>query len=367
MGHIPWASDIVVQPLCIGESFCEADPVGLPKLPNLSISLVPGRNLSVDQAALWRQLQEANPQLDSPCFAPEFTQAVAAVRQDVEVALLRRDGEVVAFFPFQRKGASRAVPVGGIISDYQGLICCRDFTCNPRQLLKACNLVSWKFDRLLCAQQIFAAYYKKCALSARIDLSQGYCNYVAQRRAAGTHQVKQCEYMMRRLARDLGPLRFVPHCSDPKLLAQVLAWKSEQYRRTGWSDLFATHWGRGLVERIHLTQTPGFAGVLSLLYAGRRLVAGHLGMRSHTVWHYWFPAYDRRFGRYSPGLILLLKMAQFAQQFGLGCIDIGTGLTLYKKRLMNASVSVAEGDLEQPSCRGLLRLVRRRLKAALRI
>jgi CelD/BcsL family acetyltransferase involved in cellulose biosynthesis len=355
-----------VQPLCISEDLCKTAKAGLSGPETLVIRVVPARALNLEQLASWRALQEANPDLDNPCFTPEFTEAVAGVREDVEVALLQRGEEIQAVFPFQRRPGLRAVPVGGIISDYQGLICRPGFTCNPRQLLKACNLASWKFDRLLCSQQCFVPYYKQCTLSARVDVSAGYGAYVAQRRAAGTHQVKQCEYMMRRMERELGPLRFVPHSSDSGLLRRVLAWKSEQYRRTGWSDLFATGWARTLVERIHETQTAGFGGMLSLLFAGRQLVAGHFGMRSKTVWHYWFPAYDRRFARYSPGLILLLKMAQFAEDFGLHCIDIGTGLTLYKRRLMNASVSVAEGIVETPSCRGLLRLVRRRLRAMLK-
>src|SRR5262249_2704366 len=111
--------------------------------------------------------------------------------------------------------------------------------------------------------------------------------------------------------------------SSGSWLAQVLAWKSQQYRQSGWCDLFATEWGRGLVELVHRTQNPDFAGMLSLLFAGPRLVAGHMGMRSRTVWHYWFPAYDREFARYSPAPILLLKMAQCAEPLGMQWIDIG--------------------------------------------
>jgi CelD/BcsL family acetyltransferase involved in cellulose biosynthesis len=107
--------------------------------------------------------------------------------------------------------------------------------------------------------------------------------------------------------------------------------------------------------------------MLSLLYAGKQLVAGHLGMRSRTVWHYWFPAYDRQFAKFSPGLILLLKMAQEAEELGLRCIDLGTGLTLYKRRLMNAAVSVAEGSVERSSCLLLSRSLKRNLKALLKI
>ena len=77
---------------------------------------------------------------------------------------------------------------------------------------------------------------------------------------------------MRRMEREVGPLRFEVHSCDSQMLKQVLAWKSQQYRRSGWKDLFATRWGRALVERIHQVQSPSFAGMLSLLFAGTQLV-----------------------------------------------------------------------------------------------
>jgi CelD/BcsL family acetyltransferase involved in cellulose biosynthesis len=322
--------------------------------------------LTAAHLSVWRELHQSNPDLGNPCFAPEFTHAVASVRDDVEVAFIQKGAETAAIFPFQRRQFSRGIPVGGIVSDYHGLICRPGFRCDPRQLLKACGLVVWDFDRLLASQRLFVPYHKFCEPSARIDLSAGYDLYVAQRQAAGTHQIKDCEYLMRRMEREVGPLHFEVHSCDRQMLRQVLAWKSQQYRRSHWKDLFATHWGRALVERIHEVQSPSFAGMLSLLFAGTRLIAGHIGMRSRSVWHYWFPAYDRQFARYSPGIILLLKMAQSSEELGLSSIDIGTGMTLYKKRLMNASISVAEGSVERTCGVGLLRLARRRVKAALK-
>ena len=284
------------------------------------------------------------------------------MRDDVEIAIIKRAGETVAIFPFQRERFSRAIPVGGIVSDYQGLICRQDFSCDPQELLKACGLIAWDFDRLLVSQKLFTAYHKYSEPSAVIDLSHGYHAFVAERRAAGTRQIRKCENLMRRMERDVGPQRFVRHAADPKLLNQVLGWKSDQYRSSGWNDLFATSWGRGLVEGIHSIQSAGFAGMLSLLFAGDRLVAGHMGMRSETVWHYWFPAYDRETARYSPGLILLLKMAQACEDLGLRTIDLGTGITLYQKRLMNTSVPVAEGSVQRPSWLSLWRGARRKLR-----
>jgi CelD/BcsL family acetyltransferase involved in cellulose biosynthesis len=331
----------------------------------MPFKLIPGRHIDSGLAKGWRELQDANTDLESPCFSPEFTQAAAAARDDLEVAIVEEDGLPLAFFPFQRGKRKRGIPAGGIVSDYQGIICAPGFVCDLQQLLKSCRLVTWDFDRLVASQELFVPYHKRCEPSAIIDVSGGYDAYVAERRAAGSAQIKKAEAMARRIERELGPLRFVAHSSDERILAQVLQWKSQQYCASGWTDLFADRWARTLVQVIHSTQRESFSGMLSLLYGGDKLLAGHMGMRSQSVWHYWFPAYDRQFAKYSPGLILLLRMAQQARQFGLRRIDLGTGLTLYKQRLMNASVSVAEGSVERPSWLWVKRGVRRQLKSLL--
>ncbi|HLH52953.1 MAG TPA: GNAT family N-acetyltransferase [Verrucomicrobiae bacterium] len=351
---------------CIAEPPRDQDLVVEPNLTGLEIRLIPGRRLLAEQVAKWHELQDSNPDLANPCFSPEFTQAVAAVREDVEVAILAQRGEIQAFFPFQRRFGGRGIPVGGVVSDYHGLVCRPGFGCDTRLLLKGCGLATWDFNRLLASQQCFASHHKLCEPSAIIDLSEGFEAYITERRAAGTRQIDQCIYMGRRLQREVGPLRFVAHSADKALLRRVLDWKSQQYQRSRWPDLFATRWGRGLAEVIHSIQRPKFSGMLSLLYAGGSLVAGHFGMRSATVWHYWFPAYDRAFAKYSPGLVLLFNMARQAENLDLRSIDVGTGITLYKRRLMNFSVPVAEGSIERPSCLWAMRSARRHFRALIK-
>jgi CelD/BcsL family acetyltransferase involved in cellulose biosynthesis len=94
------------------------------------------------------------------------------------------------------------------------------------------------------------------------------------------------------------------------------------------------------------TETTEFAGMLSALYAGGELVAAHMGMRSRTCWHYWYPAFDPRLARYQPGLVLLLEMARHAADLGVTRIDLGAGDEHYKVRLANASDLVARGRVE---------------------
>ncbi|HMO91130.1 MAG TPA: hypothetical protein PKD64_02965, partial [Pirellulaceae bacterium] len=69
----------------------------------------------------WEELRTRY-QLDSPYFDFEFMQCVNEVRDDISVAILRDQDEIVGFFPFQRVGGKKAYPVGGLINDYHGII-----------------------------------------------------------------------------------------------------------------------------------------------------------------------------------------------------------------------------------------------------
>ncbi len=311
--------------------------------------ILSGRNLDAGLVSAWRGLQDSNPDLASPYFCPEFTQIIAAVRSDVEVAVGEQDGKVASIFPFQRVRRSMGGPVGGTLSDFQGVISAPLYAIHPVELVQSCSLCVWDFDHLLSSQSSFVPFHRACEPSPRISLTSGFQAYAADLKAAGSDQIKQYGNLTRRLAREFGEVRFVSHSSEVKHLEQVIRWKSEQYRRTSSYDLFGETWIRETISRIHVVKSAGFGGTLSLLFAGERLLAGHVGMRSRTVWHYWFPAYDPEMAKYSPGLLLLLKMAEEANLLGLDTIDLGKGLSLYKERLMNASVSVSHGSVGLPS------------------
>ena len=332
----------------------------------MQVTLIPGNELGPDPVLRWRELQQSNPILTSPFFAPEFTLAVASARDDVEVAVVEQNGKVAAFFPFQRRDRSIGTPVGGIFSDYQALICQPKFECDPRELVRRCRLTTWDFDHLVASQQFLVPFHRSRDVSPQMDLANGYEAYAAGRRQAGSEQIKKCLTQMRAVERDLGPLHFVGHSPEPTLLRQALTWKSRQYLKSGKQDLFGLGWTNKLLERIQATHTHDFAGMLSALCAGDKLMAVHMGMRSGTILHYWFPSYDEEMARYSPGLLLLLKMAEHAPSLGLRMIDLGKGMSLYKERLMNASTPLAAGSVELPSWLSFRRGVERKMRTLLR-
>jgi CelD/BcsL family acetyltransferase involved in cellulose biosynthesis len=312
--------------------------------------------LTPTDVAAWAALQEANPLLASPYFRPEFTIAVASVRDDVWVAVIERRGEPVGFFSYQNDRMRIGRPVGGPLSDYQGIIAKRDFVWDAAQLIRDCGLREWKFDHLLAAQESFRRFHEVATQSPVIDLAKGYEAYAEDRRRAGSEQITVVLRKRRKIEREVGPLRFEFHSTDHAVLATLMRWKSRQYHELGTVDAFGIPWVVKVVEKIHSIQGESFAGVLSILYAADQHIAAHMGMRSKTVWHYWFPAYDLAFGKYSPGSILLLEMAERASSLGLNSIDLGKGAERYKQSLMNRAIPIAQGAV---TVAPFLRAVRR--------
>ena len=138
----------------------------------------------------------------------------------------------------------------------------------------------------------------------------------------------------------------------------MMRWKSEQYRRTGATDVFRIGWVVSLLERILERPTKTFRGVLSTLRAGDQVLAVHMGMRSLDRWHYWFPAYAAEHARFSPGRILLMEMAARAESLGIRVIDLGKGAASYKERFANDSIAIAEGAVQRRSVAATGRTVR---------
>jgi CelD/BcsL family acetyltransferase involved in cellulose biosynthesis len=310
----------------------------------MKISVVPARLLAGDHIQRWCDLQAADSSLSSPFLSPEFTMAVAAVRDDVEVGILERGVAAVGFFPFQRGRFSRGRPVGLWLNDLQAVVAEPGTEWGCLDLVRGCRLVELEFSRLLGSQVQFEPFHYQRRRYAFIDVSRGYDTYVEGQRQAANRAIQNADALARKFERDIGPLRFETHSRDAAALSTLMKWKFERYRAHGYVDIFAIPWVRGLMHQVHATQTERFSGVLSVLYAGDEMAAAHLGMRCLRDWHYWYHAYNPKFARYSPGLTLLLRVARHAGDFAVerialgGCDEYG-----YKQDLMNSSITVLEG------------------------
>jgi CelD/BcsL family acetyltransferase involved in cellulose biosynthesis len=213
----------------------------------------------------------------------------------------------------------------------------------PRRLLSACKLTEWQFDHLVTGQLPFQRYVSAVVPSPVIDLTDGFAAYREKLRVKSPRFDRDVARKARNLKREAGELGFVVDSDDPSALRLLMKWKSDQYRRNGWVDVFARSWIVDLVNCLFSMRSDRFAGLLSVLYAGGTPVAAHFGIRSGHILAHWFPAYDIRLGKQSPGLIQHLRMAEETTTLGIGIIDMGTGAERYKRTLKSYDLFVAEG------------------------
>lgn len=306
----------------------------------MNVRVVPAAALGPSHCERWSELQRARPLYRSPFFRPEFTLAVARVR-DVRVAIIESGGSVSGFFPFELGRGRTGRPVGRPFSDYHGAVLADPTTLDPRALVRACGLSAWSFDHLPAVLTPFAVHAFAGGRSPYLDLADGFEPYLAARRRHS--DIRGALRKMRKLAREVGPLRMVAESDDPELLAHAIAWKRRQYAATGVRDVLADAGARDLLAHVHAARGAAFGGVLSVLYAGDVVAGLHLGLRSGTVWHSWFPTYNADLQQYSPGLVLMLELARAAPELGIREIDLGKGEARYKHALATGSVPLCEG------------------------
>jgi len=313
----------------------------------MQIRIIPARELSVELVRAWTVLQRANAYLDSPFFSPQFTQLIGQTRNNVHIAVIEDDGKIVGFFPYQAEWGGQAIPVGSFMNEFNGLIGASDLALEPREFLRKAGMECLTFELMLAQQSAFAPCTTSKHDSPCIFLPDGYEAYRIQNRERGSTLFPQTESRIRRLEREVGPIRFEEHTTDAGMLKTLFQWKSSQYRATGRPDLFATEdsWPSQVVRRCLEATGPEMAGIFSVLYAGDRFIAGHVGLRSAAVWNNWYPAYDHEFDRYSPGSILMLEMIRRSTEIGVSRFDLGWGPAVYKDRLRNGNIELSKGTV----------------------
>lgn len=313
----------------------------------MQISVIHPDELRTADITAWRAMQQATTALAHPFLCPEFTLAIGRFRPGARVGVLTDGADIVGFFPFERRRGGVGVPIGAGLNDCQGVVHAPGLECDLRDLLRACRLHVWRFDRLVEDQQPFAGCVSGVAPSPVIDLADGFAAYLDKLTLKSPRFCVDVARRARKLGRGTGELRFVMDERETPALRELMAWKSQQYRRNGWLDLFARPWIVDAVDYLFSMHGAWFSGLLSVLYAGETPVAAHFGLRAGRVLAHWFPAYDIRFSRQSPGLIQHLRMAEETAALGVHQIDLGVGEERYKQTLRSYDLHVREGIATQ--------------------
>ncbi len=312
----------------------------------MDIQLLTPSELTESHRDLWKQMMQTEQISDGPFFHPDYTTILGEHRKQIRVAVVSEQNRPIAFFPFEKHGKC-GKPLGIKLCDFQGIVRATGAHIDAAELLRGCDLKKWQFDHLVSSQPEFQSWEMRQDDSLYIDLTNGYEAYLEERKRAGTSQITVYNRKSRKLERDLGPVTFQWHTNRREVFETILELKSAQRKRTGTFDILQFEWVKEFLNQIRTTHCDRFEGVLSTLQVNDQLIAAHLGMKTDTVFHYWFPVYDPKFQKYSPGLILLLKTAEAAAKKGIQRIDLGKGGERYKRSLGSGSIPVGEGVVDE--------------------
>lgn len=306
-------------------------------------------DLTPGEWSAWREIRAAAPSLESPFFAPEWIRTMAADRPVCRVAVLRRGTEIVGFFPFESNSLGLGRPIGGRLSDYHGPLLRPDAGIDPLELIRRCGLVSYAFAHVPAGLTGFERFAERTLPSHCLDVTGGFDTYRQLRKSQGSNGSEDLRRAEKKIAGQLESYRYTWHTEDAAVFDTLLRWKRERYAATGFSDVLAHEWVRASLQRIAHTKTDDFSGVVSALWLGDELIAAHFCVRSGTVLHSWFPAFDSTCEKLSPGNALLKFMIDEAPRHGISRIDLGAGDEPYKTRLATGGVPLLAGHVDTDS------------------
>jgi CelD/BcsL family acetyltransferase involved in cellulose biosynthesis len=307
--------------------------------------------LTASERALWLSWTAGSQTYESPFFHPDFTAVAGQVAPGAKLAVLHRAGQIVGFFPHQRRGGA-AQPLGAPLNDYHGVIAApgEQFALSDAaDLLQARSMTvtGWAGpaegdDSTTQARTLLA------------DVSAGWDAYLGARRESFLKFFKDKERVRRSMERDLGPIRVEIANRDLVHFDRLIGLKRDQYRRSRRHDIFACGWTADLLRELQLHDDPRFGANLAVLFAGDRPMAYELGLRGGGHYHFWVPAYEAEGARYSPGMLLSMETMKARAADGVSLFDFGFEGEAYKKYFCDEVRQIWEGVSLQP---GLMKAV----------
>lgn len=315
-------------------------------------SVIRPRELGDAELVRWRDFQAAEPELQNPFLSAGFARAVDAVFDRARVAVFEDAGTIVGFLPFELRSRGVGTAIGRKLNNRQAFVHAEGLSWSWPALLAATHLDVLELSDLVGGQTDGRRSLELVAAPI-IDSSEGWDAYLASIKKS--KNVKTILYKERKLRREFPDVTFVSGpAKDCGQLRQLAAWKSQQYRRSGWPDLFARRGVRDLLDVLATDPEPGLRAVGSSLFVEGQLVATDLSLTSDSVFDGWFAAHDPEWARFSPGAIRTLRTVEAAFDRGVSCVDLSRGDESYKDSLKTGDGEVATGFVARRSARSAL-------------
>jgi CelD/BcsL family acetyltransferase involved in cellulose biosynthesis len=324
----------------------------------MRVTIVRPSDLGPSEAELWAAFQHSSPLMLSPYLSLTFAQIVGRARPNARIAVVEDGGRIVAFLAYELTSAKLAKPIGYPMNDLQGIVGAVT-EIDARAVIRKAGLRGWRFYYAPAQHRpLMPHHYSDTTIQcALIDLSEGYQPWISGRNKSGTKRIAE---KRRSLQRHVGPVSLLWNSPQPEHLRQLLEWKSSKYsstRRMFASDPSAIR----IVESAAVASSEDCSGIVSVLLAGERTVAVHLGLLGPRGLSSWLPSYDSELSRFSPGMMMWYPIAEEAASRAITLIDFGYGQHDYKFRLANGSYPVAGGAVWASRAEQLAREAYRRV------
>ncbi|MFT3996173.1 MAG: GNAT family N-acetyltransferase [Asticcacaulis sp.] len=299
--------------------------------------------LSETDIAAWRDMMRQTPAFASPLLSPDFCAAVARVRDDLKVAVFRRNGQTIAFLPHHRRPGHFARPAGAPFNDYTALISHPDTAFPAREALALAGIRAFQISGLVDPYGAFAGFEGEPEDAYGIDLSHGETVNNVEKK-----HLKNINRLRRRLEEDHGEVRFLTPDFTPDHFEAMLALKRAQTLQTGIHDFLSAPWVQALMRNLFVrpadTDTQLY-GHLTTVTAGGKPIIWHFGPRLGDRVHPWISAFDPAFSAYSPGQLFLQGCQAPLREMGVSYYDLSTGQQHYKNAFCNTHSVVHHGRL----------------------
>ncbi len=313
----------------------------------LSVEIRSLDELTPDEGAQWNDWARADPDLSSPYFRWEFARTAGTICPGSAVAVFKRDGRVVGYYPHQRRGGT-IQPLAAPMNDYHGIIGPKDQKPSMQEAA-----------RLLGAPRFAAAAWigeapeqmpRHHSVVSVVPDEGGFDAWYARRRKAFPKYFKDKERSRRGLDGAFKTVEIEIGLHDHALLERLIIEKSEQYRRTGLHDIFACGWtGQVLHALMDSDGEDGFGASMAVLRVDGRVVAMEYSMHAGRHFHLWFPVYNQEVARWSPGIVLTQETIRLGSERGYRTFDYGVGVGgYYKKYYDDGGLATAEGVVARP-------------------
>ena len=311
----------------------------------MEIEIIRPDALRPEDRAAWDRLRVTEPGLDHPYLDPRYALAAADV-PGAALAVFRRGGAALGFFPFQRRG--RLIqPLGAPLTDYHGVIAPAAEGLDPVAVASRLGGVLRVGGWMSSAAPAVPGFIPRTRLAT--DVTGGREALAARLEERSHRFFKNMRRLRRGFEREHGEPVFTWSERDPAVLEWIIARKREQYRRSRRHDVFACGWTADLLRTLFETRTADFGlRVSSLRTAAGELVAAEASLDDGRILHLWFPAYDAAFARHGVGTLLTRLELEQAAEAGYRSVDFGAGDEGYKTALAEPAGVVFEGVAEGP-------------------